>query len=106
MTAIKPCPQCPTRPGDDSQRLAHARACPVCQAQVFRCKSACNDPALGFLASMSLGEPEPLAELASHLEGCLACRLERLDFASLDEQAVTPGSAWLSRLRSAEGIRS
>lgn len=99
MNAIEPCPQCMSTPGDAAHLLEHARTCGVCQAHVRQVKPACNDPALGFLASLSLGEPEPLAELDLHLDGCVACHLERLGFESLDERAVNPRSAWVARLQ-------
>ena len=105
MNVIEPCPQLMRLPRDASVMLEHANSCAECQAQVRQLKPACNDPALGLLASLMLGEPESVPELGLHLDSCLACRLERLGFESLEEQTVVPRSEWMSRLRLAAQSR-
>lgn len=61
-------------------------------------KLGCIDPLIGERASLSLGEAPPPA-LLHHLDTCLACRLERMAFASLDRFPVSPSPTLVSRLR-------
>ncbi len=105
MNDMQPCPQFMSTLGDAVHMLAHARTCGVCQAQVQQLKPACNDLALGLLASLALGEPEPPAKLGLHIASCLACRLERLGFESLDASASVPRPAWIARLQMAAHVR-
>ncbi|ETW97497.1 MAG: hypothetical protein ETSY1_22450 [Candidatus Entotheonella factor] len=98
MKTIELCPQGMSLSGDETGLLEHASTCEICQAQVRLLKPACTYPALGFLVSITLGEPVSLPELIAHLDRCLACRLERLGFESLDEHMVVPRAAWLSRM--------
>ena len=52
-------------------------------------KPACISPSVGEIATQALGRM-PAGAVEEHRAGCIACELERLAFASLDEYAVEP----------------
>ena len=104
MKAVKPCPQLMRVPRDAAHLRRHLRDCEACRARVGLLKPACHDPAFGLWASESLGEPDVAPALSAHLARCLACRLERLGFASLDEHAAAPRAAWLARLSALQSL--
>jgi len=78
----------------DDARVHHVRRCPCCRIAWYRVgafRAGCTDPRMGVAVMASMGRT-PLPDAArDHIEGCLACRLLRLDATRAMDAGETGG---------------
>ena len=85
-------PRATPLPGRDSTMTTHAKNLPT--------KPGCIDTILGARASLALGRSLS-AELAHHVERCVACQVERLAYDSLDDDRGPANPALAERIQRA-----